>query len=208
MVALSPDKENVIKGDGYSVKIPGKCLLDSVFINYSFTPPVSQGIYSNVLKVGESYDLLGFYSVSIRPNGLPADLRDKALIMWHSAGGGSSAKGGKWDGDMLTVQAREFGSFFIMIDTTPPKITPINVMKGKNMRLIKNITVQVRDYLSGLRDYHAYIDGKWELMEMDGKTSVLKMALPKDLSAGEHVFKLVAIDDRNNTSEYSVHFNY
>jgi murein DD-endopeptidase MepM/ murein hydrolase activator NlpD len=208
MVALSPDKDNKIKGDDFSISIPGRYLLDSAFINYSSTPAAAPGIYSNVIKIGDSYDLLGYYTISIKEKNLPDSLRSKALMAWRPAGGGTIARGGTWEGDRLAAQVREFGSFFIMLDTTPPKVIPINIMRGKNMHGIKNISVQIRDNLSGIADYHGYIDGHWQLMELDGKTGILKMALPANLTAGAHTFKLVVADDRNNTAEYAVSFSY
>jgi len=208
MLTLSPDKDNVITGDGFTATIPGMALLDSVFINYSSTAPKLPGVFSNVVKIGESYDLLGFFTISIKSLNLPDELKDKALMVWKNAAGGTSIRSGKWDGDMLTAKSREFGSYYIVIDTTPPKITPINILKGKNMSALKVITLSIRDNLSGIADYHGYIDGKWQLMEMDGKSAVVRMAIPSGLSAGEHIFKLTVTDDRNNTSEYSVTFNY
>ena len=165
-------------------------------------------VFSNVIKIGDSYDLLGFYTISIKPLNLPDELKDKALIAWKSAAGGTSVRSAKWDGDMLTAQTREFGSYYIVIDTTPPKITAINIIKGKNMHALKTISMSIRDNLSGISEYKGYIDGKWQLMELDGKTGILRMALPASLSAGEHIFKLTVTDDRNNKSEYSVTFNY
>jgi hypothetical protein len=208
MMALSPDSDNVIKGDGFSAIIPGRYLLDSVYINYSSTPSTAPGVYSNVIKIGDSYDLLGYFSLSVRAVNLPDRLRDKAVVVWRNAAGGTAVRGGTWTGDMLTAQCREFGSFYIVIDTIPPRITPINIIRGKNMHLAKNIAVAISDNLSGIADYHGYIDGKWQLMELDGKTAVLRMALPHDLSAGEHKFKLVVTDDRQNSSEFTKTFIY
>ncbi|CAK9855570.1 unnamed protein product [Sphagnum jensenii] len=208
MMALSPDSDNVIKGDGFSAIIPGRYLLDSVYINYSSTPSTAPGVYSNVIKIGDSYDLLGYFSLSVRAVNLPDRLRDKAVVVWRNAAGGTAVRGGTWTGDMLTAQCREFGSFYIVIDTIPPRITPINIIRGKNMHLAKNIAVAISDNLSGIADYHGYIDGKWQLMELDGKTAVLRMALPHDLSAGEHKFKLVVTDDRKNSSEFTTTFIY
>jgi hypothetical protein len=208
MTALSPSKDNVLTGDDFKVTIPGKSLLDSVYINYSSTPAKYPGVFSNVIKIGDSYDLLSYYTVSIKPLNLPDALKDKALIAWKSASGGTAARSAKWTGDMLTAQAREFGSFYIVIDTTPPKITPVNIMKGKNMHTAKKIMVSIRDNLSGIADYHGYIDGQWQLMEMDGKSAILRMPIPTTLSAGEHNFKLIVTDDRNNKAEYSVNFMY
>jgi len=205
---LSPDRDNVIAGDCYKVDIPGKYLLDSMCINCSSAPAKGPGVFSEVLRIGEAYDLLNYYTVSLRAVNLPDTLRDKALLAWRSAGGGTTAHSGKWAGDMLTAQVREFGTFYIVIDTTPPRITAVNILKGKNMHALKTIIMRISDNLSGIGDFHGYIDGKWELMEMDGKTGTLRMALPATLTAGEHNFRLNVTDDRNNQSEYSVTFNY
>ena len=207
-IPLSPDKDNVLTGDDYKVTIPGKALLDSVFINVTSTAPKGPGVFSNVVKIGESYDLLYLYTVSVKNQSLPAELKDKAVMAYRSGSGGTSVRSGKWEGDMFTAQTREFGSYYIVIDTTPPRITPINILKGKNMHALKNIVVTLRDNLSGVADYHGYIDGKWQLMEMDGKTATVRMAIPAGLAPGTHTFSMTAVDDRNNKTEYSVSFLY
>jgi len=208
MKILLPDGDNTISGDGFTATIPGKYLLDSVFINYSSTPTAAQGIFSNIIKIGDSYDLLGYFTLSVKAVNLPERLKDKALLAWKSAAGGTNVHSGKWEGDMLTAQCREFGSYYIVIDTIPPHIAPLNIYKGKNMHAFKYISVSIRDYLSGISEYKGYLDGKWQLMELDGKTAVLRMALPSGLSPGEHNFRLIVTDDRNNQSEYLTTFIY
>lgn len=206
---LSPIKENIIQGDGFSATIPGRILLDSMFITYSVSPPAGPAMQSNIYKLGDSHDqLLGYFNISIRPNDIPDALKPKAVIIWRTAGGGTASKGGKWDGPMLTTRTRELGSYYVMLDTTPPRITPVNIAPGKNMHAAKAIYMRIGDALSGLDHYKAYIDDKWQLMELDGKSATLKMSLPHDLSPGEHVFRLTVSDERGNRSEYTAKFLY
>jgi hypothetical protein len=206
---LSPYKDNTITEDGFTMSIPGKALLDSMFVNYTSTPSTVPSILSNIHKIGESQDqLLSYFNISIKPVGLPGNLLLKAIIMWRNASGGTATRGGKWDGNMITARSRELGSYFIMVDTTPPHIVPVNITPGKNMHAAKTIIMRISDGLSGIDDYDAYIDDKWQLMPMDGKSATLKMALPNTLAPGEHTFKLVATDERSNKAEYSVKFNY
>lgn len=206
---LSPTKENTIQGDGFSATIPGRILLDSMFITYAVSPPAGPAMQSNIYKLGDSHDqLLSYFNLSIRPNDIPDALKPKAVIIWRTAGGGIASKGGKWDGPMLTTRTRELGSYYVMLDTTPPRITPVNIAPGKNMHAAKAIYMRIGDALSGLDDYKAYIDDKWQLMELDGKSATLKMSLPHDLSPGEHVFRLTVSDERGNRSEYTAKFLY
>ncbi len=206
---LSPARENMVKDEGFIATIPGKVVLDSMFISYSVSAPSSPAMQSNIYKLGNSHDqLLGYYNISIKPHEIPDELKSKALIVWRTAAGGTTAKGGKWDGQMLTTRSRELGSYYVVLDTTPPRITPVNIAPGKNMHAAKAIYMRIGDGLSGLDDYHAYIDDKWQLMELDGKSATLKMLLPKALSAGEHVFRLTVSDERGNKAEYSAKFIY
>lgn len=210
MKVLLPDGDNTISGDGFAATVPGRYLLDTVFINYSSTPATiaTPGVFSNIIKIGDYYDLLGYFKLSIKPVNLPACLKDKALIVWKNSTGGTAGRGGKWEGDMLTAESREFGTYYIVVDTTAPKITPVNIIKGKNMRGFRYISVAIRDNLSGIAEYHGYLDGKWQLMALDGKTGILRMEFPASLSPGEHTFKLVVSDDKNNSAEYSTTFIY
>lgn len=206
---LAPTGDNVIQGDGFTATIPGRLVLDSMFITYTESTPSGATILSNIYKLGDSHDqLLGYFNISIRPNAIPDELRSKALIVWRTAGGSTASKGGKWDGKVITTRSRELGSYYVMLDTTPPRITPVNITPGKNMRAAKAIYMRIGDALSGLDDYKAYIDDKWQLMELDGKSNTLKMILPHDLAAGEHTFRLAAGDERGNKSECTVKFNY
>ena len=206
---LSPSRDNVIADDDFKMKIPAQTLMDSMYVSYSDTLTGQKGVYSKVIKIDQAYDqLLGYADISIKPIGLPDELRDKAMIVWKDWRGNIAPRGSKWEGNMLTGKCREFGTFFIMVDTTAPRVTPVNILKGKNMRALKNITVRMGDNLSGIASYKAYIDGKWELMSFDGKTATARMVLPDTLTAGEHIFKMIVTDDRNNQTEYSVNFNY
>jgi hypothetical protein len=79
------------------------------------------------------------------------DDKDESLIY---AGGTIS---GKW----LKTSILEFGKYTIAADTLPPQIIPVNISSGKNMKTEKAIRFIVRDDLSGINDYKAFIDNEW-----------------------------------------------
>jgi hypothetical protein len=207
---LDPAVENKFYNSEFSMVIPGRALQDSMLVNYTSTAPKSPGVFSAVHKFGESYEhLLAYAEVSVKPIGLPEAIKDKALIIWRSEAGGTAAKGGKWNNDMLTAKTRELGTYYVAIDTTAPRIVPVNIVKGKKgIPTLKNIVVRISDNLSGIDTYDAYVDDVWQLMEFDAKSAMLRMALPKTLSSGEHIFKLVVKDERKNESTFTANFNY
>jgi len=93
-----------------------------------------------------------------------------------------------------------------MIDSTRPKIIPINLSEGKDMSRKWSIMMKIGDNLSGIKKYRGTVDGKWVLMEYDAKKSRLTYLFDDQLKAGIHTFKLVVSDKRNNTAVYTCKF--
>ncbi len=81
--------------------------------------------------------------------------------------------GGIYQDGFVKAEARTFGDFYIRIDTVPPKIVPLNIKNGVDLRKSKRIFLRIGDNLSGVKTYAGKIDGKWVLMEWDYKTRVL-----------------------------------
>jgi hypothetical protein len=55
--------------------------------------------------------------------------------------------------------------------------------------------------------YRAEVDGQWLLMEMDGKYDLLFHRFEEGyISQGEHTFKLVVTDDRENEAVFEGRF--
>ena len=79
------------------------------------------------------------------------------------------------------------------------------------MTKTSRLSFKIRDNIEGrpLR-YRAEIDGKWILMELDGKYDLLFCRfedLPNPLNTeGDHLLKITVTDDRNNTRVFERHF--
>jgi hypothetical protein len=117
-----------------------------------------------------------------------------------------SSIGGQYEDGWVTTQSRNFGSYYIKVDTVPPSITPQNVSPGKNLANQSRISFRIADNLSGIASYHAYIDGEWVLMEYDPKNRLLWHTLDRNLAKGSHQFKLEVRDGKDNLSTYEFKF--
>ena len=115
-------------------------------------------------------------------------------------------EGGTWKGDNLTVKSRSFGGYAIAVDTTAPKIVPINIYQNSDMRNKWSISVKINDNLSGINYYRGTVDGKWILMEYDAKNDLLTYFFDEKVPAGKHQFKLIVSDGVNNTSTFEADF--
>ena len=95
-----------------------------------------------------------------------------------------------------------------MLDNTKPTITPLNIKENSQFSQANTIIrFTINDEHSGIKDYKAFIDGKWVLAEYDQKIKRLTINLTKEnISVGDHQLELNVKDEKNNTATYSTSF--
>ncbi|WP_231463251.1 M23 family metallopeptidase [Pedobacter sp. Leaf132] len=197
------NKINEFSNDEIKAVFPIGTLYSDLNFIYKKTPKPSGNALSNIHQIHNRYTPLhtGF-ELSIKADNLPADLREKALII--STGG--SSQGGTFVNGFIKANPKTFGSFYIAVDTIAPRIFPTNISEGKNMAGLSKILFKISDNLSGLKSFNGYIDGKWVLMEFDAKTATLWHSFDDRTTAGKHTLELVVDDVKNNIKRYSVSF--
>ncbi|MES2621759.1 MAG: M23 family metallopeptidase [Bacteroidota bacterium] len=199
--------ENEFSNPDIKVKIPKGCLFDTVYFNYSSTYSTEPNILSKVHQLGNSnIQVVNWFDLSIRTENMNPALNDKALVIFKDGAGGTTSRAGKFENGFIHTQIREFGTYYVKVDTTVPQIKVLNVVTGRNMRSHKKILVKITDNLSGISDFDTYIDEKWVLSDYDAKSATLTHTLNQNLSVGEHIFKVVVTDERKNIAEHSVKF--
>lgn len=205
---LFPFKQNEFKNNEISISIPPKMIFDTVPLKYKRVETDEQNFFSAIHQLGKVTTLLlDYVQLKLKTTKpLPAGQAEKAVVVWKNEHGNWVSKGGIYDGKMLTTTTREFGDYSIQIDTTPPRITAINIAPEKYMRLQKTIVFKIADNLSGIKSYKTYIDNKFVISEYDAKTARLFHRLDSNLAVGNHEFKIVVKDERNNEAIHIVPF--
>ena len=189
------------------LSLPTDCLFDTVYFNYSEALSTNADVYSREhLLSNANTCFFDWFGISIKAERLPERLRDKAVVVFKDAKGNEFSRGGTFDGGFISTKAREFGLCYIKVDTVPPVILPVNIYAGKNMRKNRAILFKITDELSGIKTFNTYLDGEWVETDYDAKSSTLIHYLDSNMKPGEHRFKVVAEDERHNTSEYVVKF--
>ncbi len=75
-------------------------------------------------------------------------------------------KGGIWEEDCITFRTNQLGDFVVAQDSIGPTIRPIRVNSYE-------LRFSIRDNLSGIRDFEAYVDGEWVLMRYEHKQAMI-----------------------------------
>jgi hypothetical protein len=115
-------------------------------------------------------------------------------------------EGGNFENGWVTAKVRSFGNYSVMLDTTPPKITPVAFVAGQNLSSAKSISFRISDNLAGVKSYRGTIDGKWVLFEHNAKTGTITHYFDKPLAPGKHQLKITVADKCDNVTVYDAGF--
>lgn len=201
IVVFNWDDDNYFETKDFSISVPKGALYDTLKFEYTVSPEVDEGFYSPLHEVGNPGKAIqNRCKLSIKPLDFPEELKSKALIVRVDKRPISA--GGSWDGEFLTSNIRNFGSYSISVDTISPEIIAKNIQNAKNVSQQSTIKFTIKDDFSGIRDYRATLNGEWLLMEWDPKNSLLVYRIDDRLKAGENHFELQVTDAVGNEAKY------
>jgi len=112
-----------------------------------------------------------------------------------------------WRGTQLCAMSKKFGIVTLGIDTIPPSIKPRKNYEQKTLLPTNKMAFEIKDDLSGLQKFDAYIDDEWVVLNHDAKRSYFWIDLSKyKLAKGAHELQLVVKDERDNLKYLNVNF--
>ena len=110
-------------------------------------------------------------------------------------------------GTTFSIKTRTLGKFKLAQDTTPPRISNVNFIEGKEIGAQKTISVSINDLHSDIDTYNGYLNGKWILMEYDYKTKKLGHNLDDNICvSGRNDLKIVVTDNLQNSTTFESYF--
>ncbi len=207
---LPYNEDNYIERNGFSMYMPKGTLYETLYLKYSAVPDESGETYSPVHSIQtKTTPVHDWYTLRMKPIGLPQDKWDKAIIVNCENGKIPVNQGGRIEGDYIVAEARKLGDFCIMVDDKPPSIKPVTFKS--NMTGYNKISFKVDDEFetSWKNDrfyWDGYIDGKWVLFERDSRNNVLTHRFEKDLPKGKHTIRLEVRDERKNLAVFEREF--
>ncbi len=199
-IPVSYFKRNLIEQQGFKAMLEEGTLYDNDLMLYSVAP--YKGLLSPLHTLTlQQHDLPPHKSYTVRlliPALQDTSLIDKLVIVSIN-GDRLNALATKRKGDYLEAKARVFGGFGVSIDTVPPTIRAVNFKSGQHCPA--ELKVKVRDNLSGVNEYHCFINGTWVLAEHDGKTATLLIDPRKALRPDKNEVRLQVTDVAGNRTE-------
>lgn len=107
----------------------------------------------------------------------------------------------------LSIKTRDFGTYTLIKDTTPPSIRPLNFTEKKWISSNETLRIKIEDDLSGIASYRATINGKFILMEYEYKDNSLTYHFSDQIIKDtENNLKLIVIDNVGNSTTFETTF--
>lgn len=209
--ALIQNEDNLIETDQLYLKVPRGALYENLYLKYSSSPENSAGYYSNVHHVHDyKTPVHRYFDLGIKPTKtIPENLRNKAFVAYCDKDNRVFNCGGSWKNGRLQTKIRSLGDYCIMVDDIAPTITPVSFrydMKGRSkmsFKITDNYPTSGR--AKGL-SFKATVDGRWILLEHDGKKDLLTHHFDGRIKPGEHQLRLVVEDNRGNRKVFEKQF--
>jgi len=196
-----PDMLNVGEGseDG-EFYISEKGLYDSVRIVYSRRVSLLQPVISAIHTIGNpDIPLQEGLTVRIKPvSGVSEHLYAKT-VMQRFAGTKKEVVKPLWVQGWASATFREFGSFQLVLDETPPEIIPVGFKDSADLSTAKRMVITVKDNLERVKNFRAELNGKW-LRFTNDKAKNFIYIFDDRCPAGENELKVSVEDEAGNVT--------
>jgi murein DD-endopeptidase MepM/ murein hydrolase activator NlpD len=202
---FSPGLVNVFEKDDIQVILSENDLYDTVNFVYAKKPSTMPQSASSLHSVHTALvPVHGYYTVRLKPDRDVQSLRDK-IVMQRTWGSKMDVVKPERDGEWYTGKFREFGNFQLVIDNTPPLISPIGIHDGDNLSRALQVIFTITDNMKEIKNFSAELDGKWLRFTNDkGRSFIYKF--DEMCPPGNHELKVSVEDEAGNKTEKIFHF--
>jgi len=109
--------------------------------------------------------------------------------------------------DIMHFRTRSTGTYTLDQDLNKPEVTLLQTTTyARSNSSFREVHLSAADDKTGIDRYSARIDGAFARIDFDYKKEMLKVIVPKELAAGNHILRVVVIDGVGNTTvkEHSI----
>ena len=109
----------------------------------------------------------------------------------------------------ITANISSLGRYIVSRDSILPEIRPINFKNKSNVKSNKTLRLRIKDDKSGIKNYKAYINGKWALFEYEPKQNLIYHDLSDSvIEDGENDLLIEFEDGVGNKQTYNTKIYY
>lgn len=184
------NKETIIKKDEIEVVFKAGTFSRNCFVA-AYLNKLGKAVIGN-----KDEALLKPSSVSIKIPKVIAGKENKMVMMNED-----NCIGGIYSNGWLIAETKTLGTFYAAYDTIAPSI---HIHASKNNSLSKTrVVFKINDNLSGIADYHVFVNNVWQIAEYDAKTKTVSCIFTEK---NPKTLKIEVIDKVGNKNVLSKEF--
>jgi len=185
--------------DNFSVFIPENTFYEDFYVKFD--------VKNDELFLNEDYIAMNSpITISYDATKIPVEEREKMFIANVDDGKIEYNTTFKKE-NTFSIKVKKLGKFLIAKDETAPKIYNPNFKEGDTIDKQQTVKVSISDNLSGIKEYNAYLNDKWILMEYETKLNRLTHYLSDDIFInGRNDFKIIVKDNMGNSTTFESYF--
>ncbi|MBD78669.1 MAG: hypothetical protein CL840_07105 [Crocinitomicaceae bacterium] len=207
---LKYGEPNYFENDNLRINIPASCLYEDTPLYLKEEKAIGRCVTPRYHVNRLSDPLQDYIDLSINVNSIPENQRSKLVIVSLNAKSGIlAAEGGGVDSNWISVKTRSFGPYTVMKDTIPPRVKNTIAINGQSFNENQKITFSVKDDISGLGRYEAFVDEEWHLIEYQKNKSKAFLKLDRVQKTGsKHDLRVEFTDKVGNKTIERYYFFY
>lgn len=200
-----PNQLNRVFKYDFEAYLPFYTLYDRMNSGYSRSTGSAANSVSGAHKLGENnLPAHTRFEVRIKPD-KTISFENKNRVVIKRSGSRTEARKAEWNGEWMTAQFREFGTFEAFIDNIPPAINSLGSGEVVNLGKASRISFTPTDNY-GIANFRAEVDGKWLRFTNDkGRTWVYNF--DSRVPAGVHTLTVTVTDIVGNKTTRSWKFS-
>lgn len=197
-------KQNEISTPNLKITLPQQSLYDDIC--FGFQKSNQAQALSSRFQLHHAYVPLHQYvDLSIKPERVVPFALNRKIVLVYYDGAKQSAKAALLSNAWYTASVRNFGDYWLAVDTTAPMIKPMQ-KQGITLLAGKVLRFKVTDNYTSVKKCTATINGQWLCLEQHEEDwfYVIDEHCPK----GKNTMALVAVDENGNERKMSFLFTY
>jgi len=168
-----------------------EALFDTLFLSLAHKEDGSGKEYFTIND--GSIPVRKYFNLTLKPK---KTYQDKSKTSVYQVNGSRySYEGGQWIGDKIRFRTRDLGTYTLLKDETPPKISPRTVSSN-------TLSFYISDNLSGIDSFEARVNGEWVLMNYDYKRAYIWSEKLDESKPFKGQVVLTVTDNVGNVQQY------
>ncbi len=146
-----------------------------------------------------------YFDLKLKPNKtIPIELKSKVVLMYSDGKDEDGRDASLSDQGWYKARVRNFGSYWLALDTTAPVITTLH-KDGASLSKTGRILLTVKDAMTSVHKFSGYIDDVWVCFEQHRNSFFYEF--DEHCLRGKHHLMFKAEDENGNESRFEMDFS-